>query len=86
MIGGNCGFVETGFIRTVAAHNTEKLRANVAMLQRIGVDTQLIAPDELWELSPEMRTDDIALAAYEPHSGYADPMAAALSLLNAARQ
>jgi sarcosine oxidase subunit beta len=86
MIGGDCGFVETGFIRTVAPHNTEKLRANVAMLQRIGVDTQLVTADELREISPAMRTDDITLAAYEPHSGYADPTAAALSLLTAARQ
>jgi sarcosine oxidase subunit beta len=86
IVGGDCGFVETGFIRTVAAHNTGKLRANVAMLQRIGINTQLVTPDELRELSPAMRTDDIALAAYEPHSGYADPTTTALSLLNAARQ
>lgn len=86
MIGGDSGFVETGFIRTVAVHNTQKLQANVAMLQRIGVDTQLITADELCEISPAMRTDDITLAAYEPHSGYADPTATALSLLNAARR
>jgi sarcosine oxidase subunit beta len=86
IVGGDCGFVETGFIRTVAAHNTGKLRANVAMLQRIGINTQLVTPDELRELSPAMRTDDIALAAYEPHSGYADPTTTALSLLYAARQ
>ncbi len=86
IVGGDCGFVETGFIRTVAPQNTEKLCANVAMLQRIGVDTRLISPDELRELTPGIATGDLLLAAYEPHSGYADPTATALSLLNAARR
>jgi glycine/D-amino acid oxidase-like deaminating enzyme len=86
MIGGECGFRETGFIRTVAHKNTEKLRANVAMLQRIGVETYLITPDELHDLAPLIWAEDILLAAYEPHSGYADPTATTLSLLDAARQ
>src|SRR6266404_5269466 len=86
MIGGECGFRETGFIRTVAPKNTEKLRANVAMLQRIGVETYLITPAELHELAPNVWAEDILLAAYEPHSGYADPTATALSLLDAARR
>ncbi len=86
MIGGECGFRETGFIRTVAHKNTDKLRANVAMLQRIGVETCLITPGDLHDLAPNIWTEDILLAAYEPHSGYADPTATTLSLLDAARQ
>ncbi len=86
MIGGECGFTETGFIRTVAPRNTEKLRANVAMLQGIGVETYLITTDELHDLAPNIWAEDILLAAYEPHSGYADPTATTLSLLDAARQ
>ena len=86
MIGGECGFRETGFIRTVAPKNTEKLRANVAMLQRIGVETYLITPAELHELAPNVWAEDILLAAYEPHSGYADPTATTLALLDAARR
>ncbi len=86
MIGGECGFTETGFIRTVAPRNTEKLRANVAMLQGIGVETYLITPGELHDLAPNIWAEDILLAAYEPHSGYADPTATTLSLLDAARQ
>src|SRR5260221_4058460 len=86
MIGGECGFRETGFIRTVAPKNTEKLRANVAMLQRIGVETYLIPPGELHDLAPNIWAEDILLAAYEPHSGYADPAATTLSLLDAARR
>lgn len=86
MVGGECGFTETGFIRTVAPKNNAKLRANVAMLQRIGVETCLITPNELHELAPTIWSEDLELAAYEPHSGYADPTATTLSLLDAARQ
>lgn len=86
IVGDECGFVETGFVRTVAPQNVEKLHANVAMLQRIGVDTRLITSDELRDIAPGVLTDDILLAAYEPHSGYADPTATTLSLLEAARR
>lgn len=86
IVGGTCGFTETGFIRTVAPKNNEKLRANVTMLQSIGVETSLIMADELRKLAPTIWTEDVELAAYEPHSGYADPTATTLSLLEAARQ
>ncbi|HET9999561.1 MAG TPA: FAD-binding oxidoreductase [Ktedonobacteraceae bacterium] len=86
IVGGECGFTETGFIRTVAPKNNAKLRANVAMLQHIGVDTRLITPDELRELAPTIWSEDLELAAYEPHSGYADPTATTLALLQATRE
>ena len=86
IVGGDCGFTETGFIRTVAPKNNEKLRANVAMLQAIGIDTCLITPAELRDLAPTIWSEDLELAAYEPHSGYADPTATTLSLLRAARE
>lgn len=85
IIGGECGFIETGFVRTAAPKNNDKLRANVAMLQRIGVDTRLISPHDLRELAPTIWSEDLELAAYEPHSGYADPTATTQSLLAAAR-
>src|SRR5258708_33877181 len=56
------------------------------MVQRIGVETYLITPGELHELAPNVWAEDILLAAYEPHSGYADPTATTLSLLDAARR
>src|SRR5258708_20351430 len=56
------------------------------MVQRIGVETYLITPGELHELAPNVWAEDILLAAYEPHSGYADPSATTLSLLDAARR
>jgi glycine/D-amino acid oxidase-like deaminating enzyme len=79
-----CGFVRTGFAILVGPPNVEKLRANVAMLRAIGVDTSVVEPAELRSLEPAIKVEDVALAAYEPQSGYADPVAATRSMAEAA--
>ncbi|MGH7913279.1 MAG: NAD(P)/FAD-dependent oxidoreductase [Candidatus Binataceae bacterium] len=79
-----CGFVKTGFTIVVGSANAEKLRANVAMLRAVGVDTDLLDPADLRRLEPAINVDDVALAAYEPQSGYADPVAATRSMAEAA--
>jgi len=86
IVRGECGFVETGFATIVDASNAEALRANVAMLRRLGVDTDIISPEDLQRLDPHLSLDGVALAAYEPHSGYADPIATTTSLADAARR
>ncbi|MGD8626894.1 MAG: FAD-dependent oxidoreductase [Anaerolineae bacterium] len=86
IVGGDCGFVSTGFVRTVEPHNLEKLRANVEMLQSLGVHTWLITGAELREMAPYLHTDDIPLAAYEPDAGYADPHLTTMGFANAARR
>ena len=47
IVGGDCGFARTGFLRTVKPHNLEELKANVTMLQSIGVNTRLVTRDEI---------------------------------------
>jgi sarcosine oxidase, subunit beta len=79
-----CGFVKAGFMIVVGPPNVEKLRANVTMLRAVGVDTSLVEPAELRRLEPAINVDDVALAAYEPQSGYADPVAATRSMAEAA--
>jgi sarcosine oxidase subunit beta len=86
LVGGDCGFVQTGFVRTVEPHNLENLKANVAMLQGLGVNTKLISGDELSEMAPYLHTEDIPFAAYEPDSGYADPHMTTMGFANAARR
>ncbi len=86
MVGGRCDFVQTGFAVVVDERNRERLRANVAMLQGVGVDTEIVTADQLKKLEPEAFVDDLALAAIEPHSGYADPVATTESFAAAARK
>lgn len=84
IVGGHCGFTQTGFIMTVTPDNAERLRHNVAMLQAIGVKTSVITPQELRELQPFAQVDDLTVAAYEPESGYADPIATTTAFMQAA--
>ena len=86
MVGGECGFIETGFATIVNEANVAALSANVAMLRRLGVDTDIVTPEELHRLDPNLSLDGVAMAAYEPHSGYADPVATTHSLADAARR
>jgi sarcosine oxidase subunit beta len=84
--GRGCGFVRSGFAIVVGPPNADKLRANVAMLRAVGVDTYLLEPAELRKLEPAINVDDVALAAYEPQSGYADPIATTRSMADAAER
>ncbi len=85
-VGGDCGFERTGFIRIVPPAYEDALRANVAMQQALGIATLLVTADDIRRLAPYMVVDDFAVAAYEPESGYADPAATAMSLMDAARR
>jgi len=86
VVGGECGFTRTGFLQIVAPAYTAKLRANVTMHQRLGIPSLLVTPDDVKRLAPEFATDDFEMAAYEPESGYADPVSTAQSFLTAARE
>jgi glycine/D-amino acid oxidase-like deaminating enzyme len=85
LVGGHCGFTPIGFLQLVPPDLIEQLTANVALQQSLGIATQLVNADDVKALAPDMTTDDIELAAYEPESGYADPSSSAASLLAAAR-
>ncbi len=72
---GDPRFIESGVLVTVGEGDAVGLRANVAMQQGIGIDTQLMSPDDVRELDPHLRTDDFTLGCWEPTAGYADPVA-----------
>jgi sarcosine oxidase, subunit beta len=86
IVGGQCGFVETGFAVVVDERNAARLRTNVAMLRSVGIDTEIVTAAELHKLEPDAFIDDVALAAFEPQSGYADPVATTESLAAGAQR
>jgi sarcosine oxidase subunit beta len=86
IVGGDCGFTRTGFLQFVKPEHNDRLRANVAMHQRIGIPSLLINVDDVRRLAPMLFLDDIEMAAFEPESGYADPSGTTSSLLTVARQ
>jgi sarcosine oxidase subunit beta len=85
-VGGECGFRRTGFLHIEPADHVTQLRSNVEMHKRIGISTELITGADVKRLSPSFFTDDIEFAAYEPESGYADPMLTTNSFLTAAKE
>lgn len=86
IVGGDCGFVRTGFARLVSRKLQDKLRKNVELLASLGIKTSVITAQELKELDPDVYADDIDIAAYEPYSGYADPSSTWSSFLEASKK
>jgi len=85
IVGEPGDFRKTGFVRIVAPTETERLKANVAMQQKLGVRVQLVSRDELQSLEPDWSVDDVDMAAYEPDSGYGDGAGVANDFLARAR-
>lgn len=86
LVGGECGFVRTGFLQLVHAGDTELLRENTDMLRGLGIDTRIVDAAEARRLEPELAIADGEYAAYEPRSGYADPVGTTQSLAAAAER
>jgi sarcosine oxidase, subunit beta len=86
IVGGDCGFVRTGFALIVSDDNVARIRQNVAMMKSRGVEVDLCDALTLRKIDPSVNIDDVALAAYEPQSGYAEPLATIRSLAAAAQR
>jgi sarcosine oxidase, subunit beta len=85
-VGGDCGFMNTGFLQIAKREHEDKLRGNVANQQRIGINTSVISAAQVKELFPDLITDHFDFAAYEPDSGYADATLTTNSFLEAAKR
>jgi len=85
-VGGECGFINTGFLKVVKREYEDKLRGNVANQQRIGINTSVISADEVKKLFPDLATDHFDFAAYEPDSGYADATLTTNSFIESAKR
>src|SRR6478736_5700839 len=66
----DAGYVRCGYLLTVPDRLEAACRDNVARLQRIGLDTHFLEPYEIGQLEPELSTDGVAGAAYEPDGGF----------------
>ena len=74
-IGTTAALQQIGYL-FVATSETEadQFRRNVEMQHRAGLeDVRILEPDELHEVVPDLRTDDVVLASYCPSDGLAGP-------------
>ena len=86
VVGAEGDFRKTGFVRIVHPGETERLKQNVEMQRRLGVNVKLIDRAELKDLEPDWAVDEVELAAYEPDSGYGDGAGVANDFLTRARE
>lgn len=85
-VGGDCGFINTGFMQIAKREHEDRLRGNVANQQRIGINTSVISAEEVRKLFPDLLTDQFDYVAYEPDSGYADATLTTNSFLGCAKR
>jgi len=86
VVGGECGFTETGHLVFAGRGDYALMSASVALQQEAGIETSIISPRQAAEIAPEFVVDDCAAIAYEPISGYADASGTALAYATRARQ
>ena len=97
VVGGESGFVETGYLVVVDADDSVGLARNVSMQYSLGIDTMRVTASDLEDIAPMVAVYEDEFMAWEPQSGYADPymvttsygarareMGAEISLRNAA--
>jgi glycine/D-amino acid oxidase-like deaminating enzyme len=86
VVGGRCGFEAVGFVQLVAAEYRDALGRNVERQRRLGIDTRVITLDEARALLPGADLTGVGAAAYEPGSGFADPVATTYAFAEGARR
>lgn len=72
--GHEAGFVRNKWMLVVDEQDESALRDNVRMHQEVGLDVDLIAPEEAREHLPPLNTDGLTIGAIEHEAGYADPL------------
>ncbi|MBI3153676.1 MAG: FAD-binding oxidoreductase, partial [Chloroflexi bacterium] len=85
-VGGECGFIKTGFLQISKREHEAQLCGNVVNQRSIGINTSILSVDEVRKLFPDIATDEFDFAAYEPDSGYADATLTTNSFLESAKR
>lgn len=79
------GFHRTGAVFLHGEQDRGGVRQAVAAVADIGVDVAVIDRDQVAELLPHARLDDVAVGVHERSAGYADPVLTTQGLAAAAR-
>lgn len=82
--GRDAGFRETGFLFLHPADHVAQLKSVARDLNALGTSVQLVSPEELRADYPLIKPEDVAMAAWEPGAGYADPVATTQGLFERA--
>ena len=86
LFGGDAGWTPCGYAVLVDQNDVSTLKLNIEMHQQLGVEVELLAPDAFGRMAPGVRTNDVALVAWEPNGGYASPAQTVRSFAEGATQ
>jgi glycine/D-amino acid oxidase-like deaminating enzyme len=86
IFGDDMAFRQCGYVVGVGENNIGPLRANVAMMQGLGIDVGFIGHDDMAGLWPGLHLDDFAAFAYEPLGGRGEAYMAGMAFGAAARR
>ena len=75
LFGNDAGFRRTGLLYLHPPEDAGSVGASVARLNELGIATDLLEPGELAQQYPAFDLTGIAIGAWEPSAGHADPHA-----------
>jgi len=73
IVGGDAGFVRTGYIIVGPEAHRQPMETVFRMQNRYGVDTAVMTPAEANRHHPLLNFDDVGVIGYDSLAGYADP-------------
>ena len=85
-VGGDSGFVQTGYLVVVEEIDRPSLELNIAMQQELGINVGLVSADDVRDLAPMINTFPGEGLAWEPQSGYANPYLVTTTYASRAQQ
>lgn len=85
--GHSCGLHHVGGLTLAESpERLDQLRAERAKHRYMGLETEIVGPDEIRKLSPITNTEGILAALYDPLDGHLDPYGTTHAYAKAARQ
>ena len=77
--------MKNGYLHVTGEENEPTVRQTHEMLLSEGIESHWLEPRDIKKLQPILNVRDLTGAAWEPQSGWADPVAAIQSLAKGAR-
>lgn len=84
MIGGDCGWRQTGFFRCIDPQELDKMHANVAVQREFGETVEILSPEAFGKMAPEFSIEGIGAVVHEPNTGTASNSRATYTMLRQA--
>jgi sarcosine oxidase subunit beta len=85
-LGTGPDFESIGVLLLAGARSAADLRARHSLLRQQGLDSQVLAKDDILRLTPGLNLSDIELGVYNPGEGAIDPHAIMMAYAQAARR